>query len=146
MNGSKVLVATDFSASSDKALEAAGGIAKMMGATMLLVHVDASLSPERGEGMLHAGAGESLTDVGVSLEQRLQEIAPSIEGVEVEHRLLKGEPAPSILELAKSEEVAMIVLGTHGRTGLSRLLMGSVAEDIARGATCPVMLVKVPAE
>ena len=60
--------------------------------------------------------------------------------------LRKGEPAPAILELAESEAVEMIVMGTHGHTGLSRLLMGSVAEDIARRATCPVTLVKVSSD
>jgi nucleotide-binding universal stress UspA family protein len=64
--------------------------------------------------------------------------------VEVQHRLLKGDPATEILKLAEVEDIALIVMGTHGRTGLSRLLMGSVAEDVVRRATCPAMMIKVP--
>jgi nucleotide-binding universal stress UspA family protein len=74
--------------------------------------------------------------------------------VECEHRLLFGEPgsvsavkpADAILKLAQDENVDMIVIGTHGRAGLLRLVMGSVAQQVLNGATCPVVTVKHKSE
>ena len=64
--------------------------------------------------------------------------------VPVERRLLAGDPADAIIRLAESEHIDLIVMGTHGRRGLSRLLMGSVAESVVRVAPCPVLTVKQP--
>jgi len=64
--------------------------------------------------------------------------------VRFEHKLLVGDPASAIVEAAEEENVDLIVLGTHGRTGLTRLLMGSVAENVVRKAKCPVLTVKHP--
>jgi nucleotide-binding universal stress UspA family protein len=64
----------------------------------------------------------------------------------VERRLLAGDPAEAIIRLAQTEDVDMIVMGTHGRRGLTRLLMGSVAEAVVRAAPCPVLTVKQPAQ
>ena len=61
-----------------------------------------------------------------------------------EHRILRGEPAKEILRLAKDERADSIFMGTHGRTGLMRALMGSVAEQVVRKATCPVVTMRVP--
>jgi nucleotide-binding universal stress UspA family protein len=62
----------------------------------------------------------------------------------VEYSLKQGETDVEILRAAEEFQCDMIVLGTHGRTGLSRVLMGSVAEATLRGAQCPVMIVKQP--
>jgi nucleotide-binding universal stress UspA family protein len=62
-----------------------------------------------------------------------------------EHRLMIGTPAGAIVHLAEKEGVDMIVMPTHGRTGLVRLLMGSVAEEVVRKAKCPVLTVKAAA-
>jgi nucleotide-binding universal stress UspA family protein len=62
----------------------------------------------------------------------------------VEHHLKEGDPAAEILRLAQEARVDLIVMGMHGRTGLGRLLMGSVAERVVRQAPCPVLTVKVP--
>ena len=73
-------------------------------------------------------------------------VAPADADVPHEHRLLHGDPIGEIVRLAEQEHVDMIVMGTHGRTGLSRLLMGSVAEAVVRRADCPVLVVKHPVE
>jgi nucleotide-binding universal stress UspA family protein len=65
--------------------------------------------------------------------------------VPYEHHLITGDPATAVVQLAEEENVDMIVMGTHGRTGLSRLLMGSVAEAVVRKANCPVLTFKQPA-
>lgn len=141
MSASTILVATDFSEMSRFALEYATTQAKMTGAKVLIVHAYSVPIPDQGEGMLHSGV--DVEDVEEA-EQRLQEIKPPVAGVEFEHRLVKGEPAKEILRLARDESAALIVMGTHGRTGLMRVLMGSVAERVIREATCPVVAVKVP--
>jgi nucleotide-binding universal stress UspA family protein len=64
--------------------------------------------------------------------------------VRVEHRLEEGDPVAQILRVADETGCDLIVLGTHGRTGLNRLLMGSVAEKVVRWASCPVLTVKAP--
>jgi nucleotide-binding universal stress UspA family protein len=76
------------------------------------------------------------------LWRMLREVKPTDPAVQFEHRLLLGDPASEIVRLAEEEHAEMIVMGTHGRTGLRRLLMGSVAEAVVRRATCPVLCLK----
>jgi nucleotide-binding universal stress UspA family protein len=60
----------------------------------------------------------------------------------VAHHLVRGDPAAEIVRLARKAKCDLIVMGSHGRTGLQRLLMGSVAEEVARNAHCPVLTVR----
>jgi len=62
------------------------------------------------------------------------------------HRLTMGDPAGEIVRIAGEEGAEMIVLGTHGRSGMSRMLMGSVAEAVVRRAPCPVLVYRAAAE
>jgi nucleotide-binding universal stress UspA family protein len=78
------------------------------------------------------------------LRHRLDAVRPSVPNVTAEHVLLTGDEATEIVRLAVDEGFDLIVMGTHGRTGLSRLLMGSVAEQVLRRAPCPVLTVKQP--
>ncbi len=78
------------------------------------------------------------------LKKMLQDVVPSDPQVGCEHRLVSGDPAGAITRLAESEGVDMIVLGTHGRTGISRLVMGSVAEAVVRHSPCPVLTFRQP--
>lgn len=137
----KILVATDFSNVSDEAVAYASAQARMTGARLLIVHVRPTPTADQGEGMLHYGIERE--DMPAT-ERRLQEVQEAVEGVASETRLLKGHPAEEILRLARDEDVALIVMGTHGRTGIVRAFMGSVAEQVIRRASCPVMTIKVP--
>ena len=78
------------------------------------------------------------------LWQQLRSIQPSLPDITVEHRLERGEPALVILAVAQETGADLIVMGTHGRTGLRRLLMGSVAEQVVRKASCPVLTIRTP--
>jgi nucleotide-binding universal stress UspA family protein len=60
------------------------------------------------------------------------------------HRLVDGDPASHILNISESAKADLIIMGTHGWTGLSRLLMGSVAEKVMRKAPCPVLTIRMP--
>jgi nucleotide-binding universal stress UspA family protein len=66
------------------------------------------------------------------------------QNVRVEHRLEEGHAATVILQAADDVQAGLIIMGTHGRTGLGRLLLGSVAEHVLREAHCPVLTVKIP--
>jgi nucleotide-binding universal stress UspA family protein len=74
--------------------------------------------------------------------EALKEVIPMDIRVPFDHRLITGVPGPAIVELAQQEDVGLIVMATHGRTGLTRTLMGSVAEEVVRKAKCPVLTIK----
>lgn len=138
----KILFPTDFSHTGDAALEMATSLARDTGASLLIVHVEESPNVYAG-GEFYYGIPNPPTD---ELRRMLQQVKPTDPNVPYEHRLLTGDPAAAVVRLAEEEHVDMIVLGTHGRTGLARLLMGSVAEAIVRRAKCPVLTYKHRAE
>jgi nucleotide-binding universal stress UspA family protein len=76
--------------------------------------------------------------------ERLSRLQPPDPAVRLERRLVHGYPADKILRVAEESRCGLIVMGTHGWTGLNRLVMGSVAEQVARRAPCPVLTVKGP--
>jgi len=142
MNTSKILFPTDFSKHGQAALEMATSLARDRGATLLIVHVEEP-PLAYGGGEFYYGVAEPNQE---DLERMLLEVVPTDQSVRYEHRLLAGSPARAILDLAKEEQVDLIVMPTHGRTGLLRLLMGSVAEEVVRKAHCPVLTVKLQNE
>jgi len=79
------------------------------------------------------------------LDDYLVRLRPASEGVTIDPRVVEGSPAAEIVRFVTEERCDLIVLGTLGRTGLGRLLMGSVAEHAVRKAPCPVLTVKAPA-
>ena len=144
MNVKSILLPVDFSHSSDAALSFASSLAADSNAHLYLVHVG-----EDSAAYLAGYGGFAYTpDLSEKIAQEnreaLQEIKPTVSGLEYEHRYLSGDPAEEILAFAEQENVDMIVIGSHGRTGLSRLLLGSIAEAVVRGAKCPVLTVKQP--
>jgi nucleotide-binding universal stress UspA family protein len=132
----KILFATDFSEASQAALAYATSLARDAGAQLLITHVE--------EPPVSYAAGEMLVirpDVpNPELDRMLKKIAPG--GLRYEHHLVVGNPADEIVRLAEEQHADLIVVGTHGRKGLSRLLTGSVAELVLRFAECPVLAVK----
>jgi len=132
-----VLHPTDFSLRSDRALELACSLVRDYGGRLVLLHVLPApvavgpLSPDPDA--LRAGA-----------RNQLDQIAIPAHDVPVERRLAEGDPATEILRVSGEVAADLIVMSTHGRTGLGRLLMGSVAEQVMRQATCPVLTVRTP--
>ncbi|MDC0936223.1 universal stress protein [Pirellulales bacterium] len=146
MKLNSILFPTDFSESSDAALGYASALAAENGATLYIVHV-ADDSPAYFAGY----AGFSFVpDVPATLEREmrsmLDDVKPSRAGVNLQRRYLRGAAVSEIVAFADREKVDLIVMGTHGRTGISRVLMGSIAEGVLRKATCPVLTVKTPME
>jgi nucleotide-binding universal stress UspA family protein len=149
MNIMKILVPIDFSECSNAALEYASRLASNTGARLYIVHVDELLDvtipaiPPIEGGFVC----ESLWDERQQhVRDRLAKIVPSGAQVACEYRCLMGSPAYEILKFADHERIDLIVIGSHGRTGVSRLITGSVAEKVMRGSNCPVLILKAPAK
>lgn len=144
MKLNSIMVPTDFSQTSDVALSYASALAAETGATLSIVHVD------EGTPAYLAGYGgfASVPDVPDSLEREirrsLDSTKPTRDGVSVKRHYLTGSAVSEIVDFADREKIDLIALGTHGRSGLSRVLMGSIAEGVLRKASCPVLTVKSP--
>lgn len=140
MNIKKILVPVDFSSGSEAALNLATSLARDTGAKLLLMHVQITPLPVGGGEFMYVEPSPPTDE----LRARLKNVLPKDPKIPVEHFLLTGDPADCIVKLAEDEKVDFIVLGTHGRRGLTRILMGSVAELVVRWAKCPVVTVKSP--
>jgi nucleotide-binding universal stress UspA family protein len=132
----KILYATDFSPYSNQAYFHAVALAESHGASLTILYVRApgSSTPELPGDM----------DERAYWQDQLEQIRPVNTSIPVRHVLLEGEPAAEIVGHARDSGIDLIVMGTHGRTGLERLLMGSVAEKVMREALCSVLVAKLP--
>ena len=142
MQTSVIVVPTDFSTASDAVLPHAEALAKQKSASLLILHVE--------EPPLAYGAGELYYGLPEPSSERilamLEAVKPSDPTVPFTHRLTMGDPAGEIVRIAQEEGADMIVLGTHGRTGMTRMVMGSVAEAVVRRAPCPVLVYRTAVE
>jgi len=136
-----ILHPTDFSDYSDTAFRLACSLARDYGAHLVVMHVADLPLAVAAEGVLMAPP--PMVDL-VQLRERLEQLPPRDPQVSMECLLVQGDPAEEILRAAEKTEADLIAIGTHGRTGLGRVLMGSVAEQVVRKATCPVLTVKTP--
>ena len=136
MNKKNILFPTDFSTASDAALIHAENFAKQSSATLVILHVEEP-PLAYGGGELYYGLPEPSSE---RILEMLHDVCPSDPQLTFEHRLVMGDPSTEIVRIAEEERAELIVLGTHGRTGLSRILMGSVAEAVVRHAPCPVLI------
>jgi nucleotide-binding universal stress UspA family protein len=134
----KILYPTDFSSYSNQAYFHAIALAKTHGASLSVLfvyHPDSTITP--------GSQGNEQGDRRYWQEQ-LEQIRPVDPQIPVSHVLLQGDPAAEIVRYGRDVGADLIVMGTHGRTGLERLLMGSVAEKVLRDAACSVLVVKLP--
>jgi nucleotide-binding universal stress UspA family protein len=138
MSDKKIIFPTDFSTASDAALEYATRLANDMNAKLIIVHVEEP-PLNYGGGELYYGMPEPDRP---AIARMLERLTPTDPEVPFEHRLLTGSPATEIVKVATDEQVDLIVMGTHGRRGLVRLLMGSTAEAVVRRALCPVLTLR----
>jgi nucleotide-binding universal stress UspA family protein len=136
-----ILYATDFSDSSKIAFPLACSLARDHGSRLIVLHVVATGTYEIAN-LAQLGQGESRWQFEDRIRRMLEEFQPPDGRVAVECKLAEGDPAASIIKAAEETGSDLIVLGTHGRTGFRRVLMGSVAEHVMRSAPCPVLVVK----
>ncbi len=139
-----ILCPTDFSQNSMFALHIARDLARQNQATLIVLHVADTLGPE-GLSFVEAETGLQPDTHVEALRRKLHRSAPSEPGLEPHYLLREGDPAHIIEQVVSEEHCDLVVLGTHGRTGLDRLLMGSIAESIIRRCPCPVLVIKYPA-
>jgi len=137
-----VLFATDFSATSEAALPYAAAICRHFGSTLHAVHVlsDAGLLMMTG-GVDYVSMGTIYEDAHSEAKEKLDAIAQTLHGVPYHSHVRHGQVWMNLASVIEANEIDLIVLGTHGRTGLGKLLLGSVAENILRHAPCPVLTV-----
>lgn len=148
MNIRSILLPTDFSECGNYALSYAASLARTFNASIICLNVIEPIVPTVGysgmtEPMPIADIAEQMED---SAERELPKLAECDEcaGLNVEEMVAHGEAASEIVRVAKERAVDLIVIASHGRTGLGRILFGSTAEAVVRHAACPVLVVKPP--
>jgi len=143
MNTQHFLVPIDFSAYSDQALTYAITLATQLRARLTLLHVLHELSMVMGD-MASALPDTYLQELEAEarrgLEERLKRVHAA--GLQGDIVTVHGVPFQSIIDTAHDQKVDLIVMGTHGRTGLPHALVGSVAEKVVRLAPCPVLVTR----
>lgn len=141
----RILHPSDFSPASSAAFAKAVELARENKAELVVVHVLASVAPIVGEGYVSPQAYEQIqASVRAHGQKQLDALLARAARAKVKARglLLEGVPHAQIVRAAKGQRADLIVMGTHGRSGLARLFLGSVAERVVATAPCPVMTVR----
>jgi len=138
----KILVSTDFSDISIRAFFSAVDLASQLGATLQVIHIvqiPPLNTPASGNENIEALEAEEERMAKESMQKLIQQAGQDLE---ITTRIVHGNPVAQIESMAKEIHADLIVMGTHGRTGMSHLIMGSVAESVIRNSEVPVMCVK----
>jgi len=144
----KILLATDFSENSKWALTYALSFVKKYEATLYILHV--IQQPTYPLGMYAEISFDAMDkfnrNISEATEKEMKKLCETeLEGVKnYQSMVVSGTPFLEIIRTAKEKEVDLIVVGTHGRTGLDHILFGSTAEKVVRQAPCPVLSVRLP--
>lgn len=136
-----ILVPTDYSACSLDALKYATTLARESNCRLLILHVSLPQTSSDWGGVL-----PDASPLWQNMELLVQKLNEGQRPVQIHERQVEGDPASEIVWLAQQEHVGLIVMGTAGRTGLKRILLGSVAEEVVRHAHCPVMVLRSHSE
>lgn len=130
----RILYPTDFSSYSNQAYFHAVSLAKAHNASLTILYV---IDPEK-----------TATPEGQGPEaywrSQIEQVRPLDDSIPLSHVVLQGDPATEIVRHVRQARINLVVMGTHGRSGVDRLLMGSVAERVLRDAPCSVLVVKMP--
>jgi universal stress protein A len=142
----RILVPTDFSATSDVAVDYAATLARKFDASIHLLHVveDRFVGGAVGAELYAASVPALTAQLIDEAAAKLACVFPSAayDRLRVTSEVGVGSPAATIIDTAANQECDLVVMGTHGRNGMSHLLLGSVAERIVRQAPCPVLTVR----
>jgi nucleotide-binding universal stress UspA family protein len=141
-----ILVPVDFSPHAEHAFTYATTLAERFGAKLALLYVvdDSFVTGGWSSEIYVPNVPELMENLIADADRRLATLKASAAalGLTVETAVIRGRPAPAIVEHAKNGGFDLIVMGTHGRTGVSHVVMGSVAERVLRKAPCPVLTVR----
>ena len=142
-----VLVPLDFSTTADRALEYAMALAQHLQARLTLLHV-LDMTPvtmdEMPPGMTATFLETQETEAQHLLQASLERVQRA--GLQGDSLLVQGTPTQTIVDTAGEQQVDLIIMGTHGRTGLAHVFLGSVAEHVVRQAPCPVLVTRKTAD
>jgi nucleotide-binding universal stress UspA family protein len=140
-----ILIPTDFSEPAQGAFQVACSLARDHGARLIILHVT-SIPDLAYKGYGTPGAPLLVEEYLAKVRQDLERVQPSDPKLVYERRLEEGDPASEIIRTAAETGTNLIVMSTHGQTGLRHLLMGSIAEEVVRKAPCPVLTLKTPSK
>lgn len=145
MNLKRILVPTDFSECSDAALRYGVELARKFGASLYLLHViqDPATQPWAAEGYI-VPLLDAVDQWQKDAQKRLETSIPEADRAKAIFSCVIASPFAEILRYAAANEIDLIVMGTHGRGGVSHALLGSIAERVVRRAPCPVLTVRYP--
>ena len=138
----KILVPLDQRFATEAALKVAADLARANGSAIRLLHVAPRPAAVMVDGRMIAYADQESERLRYEAEVYLREAARWVTGVPVEYAVRFGDPAAEIIEEARESGANLIAMATHGRTGMARLLLGSVAEAVLRRSEVPVLLVR----
>ena len=145
----RILCPTDFSEPAFTALKHAEELARHFAAELIVAHVIPPLGPpfvpRPAKAPFNFDVPLFQQELAIKAEQMLKDLV-SHHKVGTRSAVTTGEAAPEILRIAHQEHVDLIVIASHGRTGWRRLVFGSVAEEVVRQATCPVLTIVAPPE
>ena len=136
-----ILVATDFSHDANRALTMAAELARALSARLTIFHVVQMPTYAFFGGGTFVPSPELTAEIMSDARRWLAAAKERLSGLKVETVCFDGDPASLIVRWAEEHKPDLIVLGTHGRRGLRRLILGSVAEHVLRSASCPVLTV-----
>jgi nucleotide-binding universal stress UspA family protein len=142
----RILVAVDFSECSVVALDLAATIAGKFEARLLVLHVLHDPAESPGFYMAKKAGKKVFRNMKDAAQQMMADFVKKHlkKFKEFDDFIVSGLPAAQIISFAERKKVDVIVMGTHGRGGLNRLMLGSVADKVVRTATCPVLIVREP--
>jgi len=141
-----ILFPTDFSEGSAQALQYAVDMSKRYGAKLYVIHVIYDIAKATGWYVPHVSMDEMYKDIQEGAKKELERF-----GVEelarvknVERRVITGVPHEEIINFVSANKIDLVIMGTHGRKGIDKILFGSTAAQVVRHAPCPVLTVRLP--
>jgi nucleotide-binding universal stress UspA family protein len=141
-----ILFPTDFSEGSSQALKYAVDMAKKYGAKLYIVHVIYDIAKASGWYVPHVSVDQMYKDIEISAKKELERFGvEELSGIkDIERTVITGVPHEEIVNFANKNKVDIVIIATHGRKGIDRLLFGSTAAQVVRFAPCPVLTVRLP--
>ncbi len=141
-----ILFPTDFSEGSAEALKYAVEFAKKYDAKLYIIHIIYDVAKASGWYVPHISMDKLYQDIQEGAKKELDNFGvEELSGMKnIERVVITGIPHQEIVAFANSKKVDMIIIGTHGRTGIDRILFGSTAAQVVRNAPCPVLTVRLP--
>ena len=142
----RILFPTDFSPCAKHALKYALSFATERGAKLYIMHVIPKLNIPVGTGGVTYPVSKIYDDMERESKEKIHHLIPKrfLEKIKVENIITRGTPYLEIIKAARKYDIDLITIATHGRTGISHVLLGSTTEKVVREAPCPVLCVKQP--